>query len=134
MSGPVDVLTHAPVVFVVDDDDAVRDSLAWLLQIGDFHVRTFASATEFLDAYSPGQPGCVVADVRMPGMTGLELQQELADRSIDIPMILITGHSDVKMAARALDAGAMDFLEKPFDDRLLLELVHKAIDTITTRH
>ncbi len=134
MPGSVDVMTREPVVFVVDDDDAVRDSLAWLLQIGSYQVRTFASAAEFLDFYAPGQPGCVVADVRMPGMTGLELQKELADRSIDIPLILITGHSDVKMATRALDAGAMDFLEKPLDDRLLLELVQKAITAITTRH
>lgn len=116
-----------PTVYIVDDDNAVRHSLEWLLAGDDFAIRTFASAQEFLEAFDPGQPGCLVVDVRMPGMTGLELQRELAARSITLPVIIITGHSDRQMALKAKHAGAMDFLEKPLDDRVLVKLIHKAL-------
>ncbi|MBT3360275.1 MAG: response regulator transcription factor [Rhodospirillales bacterium] len=116
------------VVCVVDDDPAVRDSLSWLLSSVDLEVATFASAQEFIDAYDPDQQGCVLVDVRMPGMSGLELQEELSARDTNLPVIVITGHSDVQMAVRAMKAGAFDFIEKPFNDQALLDLVQKAIE------
>ena len=116
-----------PVVYIVDDDQAVRHSLEWLLGSGNFNVLSYASANEFLDAVDPALAGCVVADVRMPGMSGLELQRELTARAIDLPVIIITGHSDRHMAQRAKSAGAMDFLEKPLDDQTLMDLVQKAL-------
>ena len=114
-------------VFVVDDDQAVRESLEWLLTAGDLSVRTYSSATEFLNAFVPGTPGCLLVDVRMPGMSGLELQEELTARAIDIPVIVITGHSDYQMALRAIEGGASDFLEKPLDDESLMNAVRKAM-------
>lgn len=111
----------------MDDDNAVRHSLEWLLADNAFEIRAFASADEFLDAFDPNRPGCLLVDVRMPGMTGLELQRELAARSIDLPVIIITGHSDRQMALQAKHAGAMDFLEKPLDDRILVKVIHKAL-------
>lgn len=116
-----------PVVYIVDDDQAVRHSLEWLLGSGDFNILSFASANEFLDVIDPAIPGCLVVDVRMPGMSGLELQRELTARGIDIPVIIITGHSDRHMAQRAKSAGALDFLEKPLDDQTLMDLVQKAL-------
>ena len=116
------------VVCVVDDDPAVRDSLSWLLSSVDLDVETFSSAQEFIDAYDPDQQGCVLVDVRMPGMSGLELQEELSARGTNLPVIVITGHSDVQMAVRAMKAGAFDFIEKPLNDQALLDLVQKAIE------
>ncbi len=120
--------TAEPVVFVVDDDHAVRESLSWL--IGSVHLRiaAFASAAEFLAAYPPGQPGCLITDVRMPGLSGLDLQAELKRRGIEIPVIVVTGHGDVPMAVRAMKAGALDFVEKPFNDQVLIDLVQKAVE------
>ena len=117
-----------PIVYVVDDDPAVRDSLRWLLSSVDLKVETFASAPDFLAAYRPDQLGCVLVDVRMPGMSGLELQEELTARATMLPVIIITGHSDVQMAVRAMKAGAFDFIEKPFNDQSLLDLVQKATE------
>ncbi|MCG8511624.1 MAG: response regulator transcription factor [Rhodospirillales bacterium] len=117
-----------PIVFVVDDDPAVRDSLRWLLSSVDLQAETYASAQEFIDAYEHDQLGCVLVDVRMPGMSGLELQEELATRGTNLPVIIITGHSDVQMAVRAMKSGAFDFIEKPFNDQALLDLVQKALD------
>ena len=119
--------TSEPVVFVVDDDRAARESLSWL--IGSVHLRvaSFASAAEFLAAYPPGQPGCLITDVRMPGLSGLDLQAELSRREIGIPVIVVTGHGDVPMAVRAMKAGALDFVEKPFNDQVLIDLVQKAV-------
>lgn len=116
-----------PVVYIVDDDNAVRHSLEWLLGSSSFAIRTFASADEFLEAIDPAQPGCLVVDVRMPGMSGLELQRELTAREINIPVIVITGHSDRQMAQRARSAGALDFLEKPLDDERLIDLIRQAL-------
>ncbi|MDX9860785.1 MAG: response regulator transcription factor [Rhodospirillales bacterium] len=120
--------TPKPIVYVVDDDPAVRDSLRWLLSSIDLEVETFPSAPDFLAAYRPDQLGCILVDVRMPGMSGLELQEELAARATALPVIIITGHSDVQMAVRAMKAGAFDFIEKPFNDQALLDLVQKAIE------
>jgi FixJ family two-component response regulator len=120
--------TDEPVVFVVDDDRAARESLTWLIGSVQLRVQEFASAAEFLAAYTPGQAGCVVADVRMPGLSGLDLQAELRRRGIEIPMIVVTGHGDVPMAVRAMKAGALDFIEKPFNDQVLIDLVQKAVE------
>ena len=120
--------TPKPTAYVIDDDPAVRDSLSWLLASVDIAVESFASATEFLEAYRSERLGCVLVDVRMPGMSGLDLQEELIARNTDLPIILITGHSDVQMAVRAMKAGAYDFLEKPFNDQELLDLVQRAIE------
>lgn len=115
-------------VYVVDDDQAVRDALRWLMTSVNLTVRTFASAREFLETYDPDRRGCLVLDIRMPGMSGFELQKKLAARSDRLPVIIITGHGDVHMAVSAMKAGAYDFIEKPIDDQLLLDLVQKAVE------
>ncbi|MGB5294096.1 MAG: response regulator FixJ [Thermoanaerobaculia bacterium] len=114
-------------VFVVDDDEAVRESLALLLRSVELAVATFSSANEFLDSYDPAAPGCLILDVRLPGMSGLELQQRLADDGADLPIVFITGHGDVPMAVRAMRRGAVDFLQKPFSDQELLDRVQQAL-------
>jgi FixJ family two-component response regulator len=116
-----------PTVFIVDDDDAVRRFLSGLIESVELRVETFASARDFLEAYEPGRPGCLVLDVRMPGMSGLELQRELADQAIDLPVIILTGHGNVQLAVHAMKAGAIDFVEKPFDNELLLDRIQKAV-------
>lgn len=121
------MMPREATVFVVDDDGAVRDSLFSLVSSVGLQVKAFASGPEFLDAHRRGDGGCLVADVRMPGMSGLELQLELKARGIDLPMIIITGHGDIKMCARAMKAGAFDFIEKPFNGQELLDLIHGAI-------
>jgi len=120
-----------PTVYIVDDDDAVRDSLAWLLSSVKLPVRAFASAEEFLDALDPVPTGCVLIDVRMPGTSGLQLQEILKDRAANLSVIIVTGHADVPMAIRAMKAGAVDFVEKPFNDQQVLELVSKAMEKNT---
>jgi two-component system response regulator FixJ len=117
-----------PTVFVVDDDPAVRDSLHWLLQSVDLAVETYATGEEFLQVYDPARPGCLVLDVRMPGMGGLRLQEELAARRIALPVIILTGYAEVQTAVRALKTGAFDFIEKPYSDEVLLDRIHRAID------
>ena len=116
-----------PTVFVVDDDESVRSSLKFLLRSASLDSRAFGSAQEFLQAHDPVQPGCLVLDVRMPGMSGLELQQELNRRGATIPVIFITGHGDVPMAVEAMQHGAHDFLQKPFKDEDLIERVRRAL-------
>ncbi|HEU4627710.1 MAG TPA: response regulator transcription factor [Steroidobacteraceae bacterium] len=116
------------LVFVVDDDEAVRSSTKLLLKSVGLPAVTFASAQEFLDNYDPQQPGCVVLDVRMPLMSGLELQQLLNMRGAIIPVIFITGHGDIPMAVEAMQHGAFDFLQKPFRDQDLLDRVQKALE------
>jgi FixJ family two-component response regulator len=115
-------------VFVVDDDAPVRDALRLLLRSTGHAVETYASAQEFLDAYSDDRPGCLLLDVRMPGMNGLDLQERLNERGAILPIIFITGHGDVPMAVEALQAGAMDFLQKPFRDDELLDRIAKALE------
>jgi len=116
-----------PIVFVVDDDESVRGSLRFLLRSTGLESHAFASGLEFLAAYDPAQPGCLLLDVRMPGMSGLELQQELNLRGAVIPVIFITGHGDIPMAVEAMRHGAHDFLQKPFRDQDLIERVQRAI-------
>ncbi len=110
-------------IFIVDDDEAVRDSLRWLLEANGYAVRSFAGAEEFLDAYDPDQVGVLIADVRMPGMSGLELQEALIARKAPLPIVFITGHGDVPMAVSTMKKGAVDFLEKPFNDADLRNIV-----------
>ena len=117
-----------PVVFVVDDDEAVCRSLSVLIEDIGLEVRTFTSAQQFLGAYDPQQSGCLVLDVRMSGMSGLELQSRLRELGYEIPIIIITGHADVPMAVEAMKAGALDFIEKPFRDQILLDNIQKAIE------
>jgi FixJ family two-component response regulator len=117
-----------PTVFVVDDDRAMRESLSWLLDSVGLRVRSYATAADFLAEHDPAQPGCLVLDVRMPGMSGLDLQAELARRGVELPTIVITGHAEVSMAVRAVKAGAIDFIEKPFSDQLLLDRVRQALE------
>lgn len=117
-----------PVVFVVDDDEAICESLRLLIGDVGLEVRTFASARAFLDKYDASRPGCLVLDVRMSGMSGLELQSRLRELGLCVPTIIITGHADVPMAVEAMKAGAMDFIEKPFRDQVLLDGIQRAID------
>ncbi len=117
-----------PLVHVVDDEAPIRESLSMLLRSVGLASRTHASATEFLAAWSPAPHQCLIADVRMPGMSGLELQDALRARNAVLPTIIITGHGDVAMAVRAMKAGASDFIEKPFNDQVLLDAVHRALE------
>jgi RNA polymerase sigma factor (sigma-70 family) len=123
MSAPPDQRVH-----VVDDDDAMRDSLVWLLESQGFGVDAYPSAESFLEAYRDDLHGCVVLDVRMPGMSGLELYERLAARHCVLPVIFVTGHGDVPMAVAALKKGAVDFIEKPFNDKDLLRLVQQCLE------
>jgi FixJ family two-component response regulator len=116
------------VVFVIDDDQALRDSLRWLLESVRLLTRFFTSAQEFLDSYDPEQPGCIVLDVRMPGMSGLELLDRLVAEAASLPVILLTAHADVPMAVRALKTGAVDFLTKPFNSQVLLDRIQVALE------
>ena len=115
-----------PLVLVVDDDEALRNAAAWMLRGAGYEVRTYAAATELLDALDTSRPCCVVTDVRMSGMSGLELQTALAERAPEIPVILITAHGDVPMAVEAVKTGTFDFIEKPFDNADLRRAVAKA--------
>ena len=117
----------APLVYVLDDDAACRDSLRWLLEAGGYRVRTYATAEHFLASCEPQAGACLVLDVRMPGMSGLALQEELLRRQQYVPIIFVTGHGDVPMAVDAVKKGAVDFLEKPFNDEELLARVESAV-------
>ena len=115
------------IVFVVDDDADVRESLCALLGSADLDARAYESARAFLEAYRPPQSGCLIADIRMPDMDGLELQEELVRQKIALPVIVVTGHADVPLAVRAMKAGAVDLIEKPFDDEQLIATVRRAL-------
>lgn len=120
--------TYEATVFIVDDDEAVLHSLSVLVEEVGLRVEIFATAQAFLDTYDPGRPGCLVLDVRMPGISGLDLQGLLKDRHIEIPIVMISGHGDIPMAVQAVQAGAVDFLEKPFRDQELLDAIQRAIE------
>ena len=115
-------------VYIVDDGEALRDSLAWLLDSAGYETESFESAERFLAAYSERMAGCLLLDVRMPGMSGLELYERLSQRHATLPVIFITGHGDVPMAVAALKRGAVDFIEKPFNDEDMLQLVKQCLD------
>ena len=120
-------------VFIVDDDEAVRDSLRWLLEANGYRVRPYSSAETFLDEYDPGQIGVLIADVRMPGMSGLELQEQLIARKAPLPIVFITGHGDVPMAVSTIKKGAVDFLEKPFNEADLRDTVARMLEHAVQR-
>lgn len=117
-----------PAIFVVDDDASVRDAISNLLESVGLHSETFGSADEFLSAPRPDAPSCLVLDVRLPGPNGLEVQEDLHNKGIQIPIVFITAHGDVPMTSRAMKAGAVDFLAKPFQKKDLLDAVHEALD------
>ena len=121
-----------PTIFVVDDDLSVRRALDLLLRAAGYAVEVFASAKEFLERADPTASGCLVLDVRMPGESGFDLQETLATRGHDIRVIFITGHGDIPMAVRAMKAGAVDFLAKPFDDQALLDAIEHALRRLRT--
>jgi two-component system response regulator FixJ len=116
------------VVHLIDDDEGVRQAVAFLLSSAGLAVRVHESAVAFLDVLPTLQPGCIVSDVRMPGMDGLELQRRLKSLGVKLPMIIMTGHADVSLAVEAMKAGAVDFIEKPFDDELILSAIRAALD------
>ena len=117
-----------PTVFIVDDDRGLCEALAYLLQSVHLRCEAYPSTRDFLDAYDPERPGCLVLDVRMPGMSGLDFQTELVEQRSSLPIIMITGYADVAMAVRAMKAGAVEFLEKPFADQVILESIQQAIE------
>lgn len=122
--------THQKTIFIVDDDASVRDSLSLLLSLRGYATAVFACAEDFLRALTPSWRGCVIADIRMPGMSGLELQASLAGHPGRLPVIIITGHGDVAAARQAFRANAVDFLEKPFDDDHLVQAIERALRSL----
>ena len=117
-----------PIVFIVDDDESVRKALKRLIKSVGMNVETFTTAREFLSRQHYEGPSCLVLDIRMPGLSGLDLQQELAKAGLTLPVIFITGHGNIPMSVRAMKAGAVDFLEKPFDDQVLLDAIQRALE------
>ncbi len=116
-----------PIVYVVDDDQAMVESLSWIIESVGLKAKTYVRAQDFLDEYNPQQHGCLLLDVRMPGMSGPELQLRLNEKGAALPIIFISGHGDVPLAVRVMKAGAVDFLTKPFNDQILLESINKAL-------
>src|ERR1700761_5475521 len=119
--------SEAGIVHIIDDDEALRESLAFLLGTAKIDVKSYESATSFFDQLPHENIGCVITDVRMPGVSGIDLLKRLRDRKISVPVIVITGHADVPLAVEAMKYGAVDFLEKPFDDEVLLSSVRAAL-------
>jgi len=120
-----------PTIFIVDDDPAMRDSLSWLIETIGYPVELFSSAQDFLDSYNVNSAGCLILDVRLPGMSGLQLQQKMNQENINLPIIIISGHGDVPMAVKAMQQGAQVFLEKPFRDQELLDNIQEALEIDT---
>lgn len=120
--------SDASIIHVVDDDEAMRDSMAFLLRAENFPVQTYAAAADFLNALPQIKSGCVVTDVRMPGMSGIELLQRLRELKVSLPVIVVSGHGDVPVAVEAMKSGALDFIEKPFSDEVFLRAVRMAIN------
>ena len=126
-------MSKAPVVSIVDDDEQVRESLAALIQSMEVEIRSYASGREFLDGFSPDQPGCIVLDLRMPQLSGLDVIDELTNRKVGTPIIMISGHGDIPAAVAAIKAGAVDFLEKPYRGAALIESIRRALDRDLSR-
>ncbi|MDX1592945.1 MAG: response regulator transcription factor [Gammaproteobacteria bacterium] len=120
-------MSREPTVFVVDDDAAVRDSLRWLMDSVGLRVAAYPSGEAFLEAITPDRPGCLVVDLRMPGLDGLEVYQRLREKGCGLPVIIVSGHGDVPVAVRALKSGVADFVEKPYSDQELLDCVKEAL-------
>jgi FixJ family two-component response regulator len=127
------VSEYKPVVFVIDDSPSVRDALDSLIRSVHLNVQSFGSIEEFLQFIRPDAPGCIVLDVRLPGLSGLDFQREMAKSNIDLPIIFITGHGDVPMSVRAIKAGAIEFLTKPFRDQDLLDAIYLGIERDRSR-
>ena len=125
-------MTQEKTVFVVDDEPEIRESLVMLLETAGYKAKAYESAVAFLASNAPESVGCLIVDVRMPDMDGLQLQQELLARRSPLPVVIMTGHGDIPIAVQAMKAGAVDFLEKPFDDDVLLEGVRRALDRATS--
>ncbi|MCN4144371.1 MAG: response regulator transcription factor [Thiohalomonas sp.] len=121
-------MNDVPSVFIVDDDEQVRSALTLLMESVGLKAKSFASAHDYLEQFDAAKPGCLILDVRMPGISGLDLQARLSAEKIHPPLIIITGHADVPMAVRAVTAGAVDFIEKPFNNQSMLDNVHRAIE------
>jgi len=117
---------QAPTAYVVDDDESIRTLWRWLMESNGIAVRTFATAGEFIESYRTGDAGCLVLDLKLPGMSGLELQEYLNRRDIEIPIVFVTGHGDVPAAVSAIKGGAIDFIQKPFGHREVLSIIEKA--------
>jgi len=117
-----------PTAYVVDDDESIRTLWRWLLESNGIAVQTFATAREFIDAYRHGGPGCLVLDLRLPGMSGLELQEYLRQRQVAIPIVFVTGHGDVPSAVHAIKGGAVDFIQKPFGYREVVQIIRRALE------
>lgn len=115
------------IVFIVDDDVAVSESIKWLVESVGLAARSYGSGRAFLAGYEPSQPGCLVTDMRMPEMSGLELQERLSRRGVDLPVIVMTAYGDVTTAVRAMKKGAVDFVEKPFNEQNMLDLIHDCL-------
>ena len=122
------VIPKKGTVYVVDDDEAVRDSLQWLLEGKDYRVRCFDSGETFLGRYDPKEVACLIVDIRMGGMTGLELQERLIERKSPLPIVFITGHGDVPMAVDTMKKGALDFIQKPFEEEQLVSIVERMLE------
>ncbi|MCK5662611.1 MAG: response regulator transcription factor, partial [Thiotrichaceae bacterium] len=121
-------MNDAPCVFIVDDDEQVRSALTLLMESVGLKAESFASASDYLQQFDASKSGCLILDVRMPGISGLDLQARLSAETIHPPIIIITGHGDVPMAVRAVNAGAVDFIEKPFNNQSMLDNVHRALE------
>ena len=119
---------QAPTAYVVDDDESIRTLWRLLMESNGISVRTFATAAEFIDSYRNGDAGCLVLDLKLPGMSGLELQEYLNRRDIEIPIVFVTGHGDVPAAVSAIKGGAIDFIQKPFSHREVLSIIEKAFE------
>ena len=126
-------MSHDSIVHVIDDDDAMRHSMEFLLRTADIRAQTYESADAFLKALPKTGAGCVITDVRMPGMSGLELLRKLKEMAVSLPVIVITGHGDVPLAVEAMKSGAADFIEKPFDDEALLTWLHDCVSPRSVR-
>src|SRR5467141_1250251 len=127
-------LANSPMVFVIDDDDLVRSSIQGLLKSEGMRSEAFGTAQEFLRGKRPDGPSCLVLDVRLPGVNGLDFQRDLADKGFRIPIIFITGHGDIPMSVKAMKSGAVEFLTKPFHDQDLLDAIHQALDRDRAMH
>lgn len=127
-------MKQQPTIYVVDDDARVRDSLRWLLESVSLPVETFGSAADFLSACEPHCHGCLILDIRMPDISGLQLQDIMVERGCRLPIIMVTGHGDVRTAVRAMQKGAVDFIEKPFDGQELLDRIHSVLAADAHRH
>lgn len=121
-------MNQEPTVFVVDDDDEVRETLQWLVESVGLKIETFSSGQDFLDAYDPDRPGCLVTDVRMPGMSGIELQARLNALGRTLPIIVVSGYPDVPTAVRSMKSGAIDYVQKPFDEQMMLERIQMSLE------